>query len=768
MLQTGKYKGNVTLEPERIMSTKSINDISFEQALSERYLAYALSTITSRSLPDVRDGLKPVHRRLIYAMRQLHLNPSSGFKKSARVVGDVMGKFHPHGDQAIYDALVRLAQDFSVRYPLIDGQGNFGNIDGDNAAAMRYTEARLTEIAALLMEGIDENSIDFRTTYDGESHEPLVFPAAFPNLLANGANGIAVGMATSIPPHNIVELCQGLTLLIEKPKSTLADLVALIPGPDFPTGGILVEGKESILTSYETGRGSFRLRARWEKESIKGGNYRIVVTEIPYQVAKSKLVEKIAQLLSEKKLPLLNDIIDESTEQVRLVLEPKSRMVDATVLMESLFRQTDLEVRVSLNMNVLDGGKIPRVMNLKQVLQAFLNHRQEVLVRRTQHRLEQIVERLEILEGYLIAYLNIDEVIHIIREKDDPKPLMISRFKLSDRQVEAILNMRLRALRKLQEIEIRQEHASLSKEQTELSALLEQPSKQWKRIKADIKAIEKRFGPETALGMRRTTLGKPPKSIAVPIEAIIEREDVTVICSSKGWIRAVKGHQISPDDLKYKDGDEGRFVIPAQTTDKLVIFGTNGRFYTLSIDKLPRGRGHGEPLRLMIDLDNTDDVVEMMVIKPEILTGPEDQLPSLLLASTEGRGFRVQVKDIISQTRGGRQVMVLNKEAKAIACFAMPKNPAEHLVAAVGENRKLVIFPLAEIPFLSRGRGVIFQKYRQGTLSDIKIFKKGEELTWRRSGKLHKESDLRPWRAQRGAVGRLAPIGFPRNNKFEQ
>ena len=751
------------------MSKQSVNDISFEQALSERYLAYALSTITSRSLPDVRDGLKPVHRRLIYAMQQLRLNPNSSFKKSARVVGDVMGKFHPHGDQAIYDALVRLAQDFSVRYPLIDGQGNFGNIDGDNAAAMRYTEARLTEVAALLMEGIDENAIDFRTTYDGESEEPIVFPAAFPNLLANGSNGIAVGMATSIPPHNLAELCQGLILLIEKPTVSLAELVNFIPGPDFPTGGILVEGKESILKSYESGRGSFRLRARWETEQVKGGTYRIVVTEIPYQVGKSKLIEKIAELLSDKKLPLLGDIIDESTEEVRLVLEPKSRMVDAEVLMESLFRHTDLETRISLNMNVLDGGKAPKVMNLKEVLQAFLNHRQEVLMRRSNHRLKQIIDRLEILEGYLIAYLNIDEVIRIIREEDEPKPIMMERFKLTDTQAEAILNMRLRALRKLEEIEIRQEHETLSKEQTELADLLQSSAKQWKRIKSDVKAIEKQFGQNTTLGARRTTLAEPPQIVMVPIEAIIEREDVTIICSAKGWIRTIKGHQISADDLKYKDGDEGRYVISAQTTDKLVIFGTNGRFYTLGVDKLPRGRGHGEPLRLMIDLDNTEDVIEMMVIKPETLPAEKENAPHYLVASTDGRGFRVCANDILSQTRNGRQVMVLNGNAKAMACLPIPTEGTTppSLLAIVGENRKLVIFPVTEIPSLTRGRGVTLQKYRQGATSDIKIFQENAGLTWQRNGKLLKETDLRPWTARRGAIGRLAPIGFPRNNKFD-
>jgi len=650
-----------------------------------------------------------------------------------------------------------------MRYPLIDGQGNFGNIDGDNAAAMRYTEARLTEVASLLMEGIDENAIDFRATYDGESDEPIVFPAAFPNLLANGSNGIAVGMATSIPPHNLAELCQGLMLLIDKPEATIADLMTLIPGPDFPTGGILTEGKESILKSYETGRGSFRLRARWETEQVKGGTYRIVITQIPYQVGKSKLIEKIADLLSEKKLPLLNDVIDESTDDIRVVLEPKSRSVDPEVLMESLFRHTDLEARISLNMNVLDGGKTPKVMDLKQVLQAFLNHRREVLTRRTTYRLKQIVDRLEVLEGYLVAYLNIDEVIRIIREEDEPKPIMMAQFKLSDIQAEAILNMRLRSLRKLQEIEIRQEHASLTQEHSILTDLLQSPAKQWKRIKTDIKEIEKRFGQNTLLGARRTTLAEAPQVVIVPIEAIIEREDVTIICSEKGWIRAIKGHQIAADDLKYKDGDEGRYVIPAQTTDKVMIFATNGRFYTVGVDKLSRGRGHGEPLRLMIDLDNTEEIIEMMILKPG-----ESQEPSqYLLASSEGRGFLVSAQDVLSQTRGGRQVMLLSGDAKAKYCFPVKHTSPNQLIGIIGENRKLVIYPVSEIPALTKGRGVTLQKYRQGTLSDIKIFQEQDGLTWTRNGKLQKEMDLRPWRARRGAIGRLAPIGFPRNNKFE-
>lgn len=738
-------------------SAEIINDVPFEKALGDRYLSYALSTIISRSLPDVRDGLKPVHRRLIYAMQQLKLNPNTPFKKSARVVGDVMGKFHPHGDQAIYDALVRLAQDFSVRYPLIDGQGNFGNIDGDNAAAMRYTEARLTELAVMLMEGIEENAIDFRPTYDGEADEPLVFPAAFPNILANGASGIAVGMATSIPPHNLAELCHAMMHMIEHPDCTVAELMGFIPGPDFPTGGILVETPESILRSYETGRGSFRMRARWETEQLKAGSFQIIVTEIPYQVSKSKLIEKIAELLTAKKLPLLDDIRDESADDIRVVLVPKSRNVDPEVLMESLFKATDLEARFSLNMNVLDGGRTPRVMSLKEVLKAFLTHRQEVLVRRSNHRIEHINARLEILEGYLIAYLNIDEVIRIIREEDEPKTYMVEKFGLTDNQVEAILNMRLRALRKLQEIEIRKEHEDLCKERDEVYKLLATESLQWKRIKADIKAIEKKYSLDTVIGKRRTTLEDAPSAIVIPIEAVIEREDVTVVCSQMGWIRCIKGHAVNPDDIKYKEGDSMGTIIQAETTDKILIFATNGKFYTIGVDKLPGGRGHGEPIRMMIELDNTEEMLNLCVIKP-------DQNKQFLLTSSDSRGFIVNSDDVIAQTRQGKQVMTLGDEgAKALSCMEVTGD----MVACIGENRKLLVFPIADVPSLSRGRGVILQKYRQGNLSDIKIFKAEEGLCWIRNGKKVTEKDLLMWKGRRATLGRLAPIGFPRSNKFE-
>ncbi len=735
----------------------TIHNVDFEKALGERYLSYALSTIISRSLPDVRDGLKPVHRRLIYAMQQLRLNPNSPFKKSARVVGDVMGKFHPHGDAAIYDALVRLAQDFSVRYPLIDGQGNFGNIDGDNAAAMRYTEARLTAVATLLMEGIDENAIDFRTTYDGESEEPLVFPAAFPNLLANGATGIAVGMATSIPPHNVAEICQALIHLIEKPNATVRDLVQFIPAPDFPTGGTLVEHQESLVKAYETGRGSFRLRAKWEVEPQKSGVYQVVITQIPYQVNKSKLIEKIANLLSDKKLPLLDDILDESADDIRIVLQPKSRNVAPEVLMESLFRQTDLENRIPLNMNVLDGGRIPRVMSLKQVLQAYLDHRQVVLTRRTAHRLTQITNRLELIAGYLIAYLNIDEVIRIIREEDEPKMIMVQKFNLTDNQVEAILNMRLRSLRKLQEFEIQKEYQELSTEQEKLTQLLETPNLQWKRIKKDIKDLEKTYGAETTLGKRRTLIAEPTDVVIVPIEAVIEREDLTIICSAKGWIRAFKGHQINSEDLKYKEGDEERYILTASTTDKLVILATNGRFYTLSVDKISRARGHGDPLRLIIDLDNTEEVISLMIAR----NNPNQKY---LLVSTDGRGFLVEESNLIAQTRNGKQIMTPAGDAKLLSCILVSDDV--DLVATIGENRKLLVFPLADLPIMSRGRGVTLQKYRQGNLSDVTLFKESEGLKWERSGKQYHEKDLLTWHGRRATLGRLAPIGFPRTNKF--
>ena len=736
----------------------AILPVPLATALEERYLSYALSTIMSRSLPDVRDGLKPVHRRLLHAMRQLRLAPDQGFKKSARVVGDVIGKYHPHGEQAIYDALVRLAQDFAQRYPLIDGQGNFGNIDGDNAAAMRYTEARLTEVASALLEGIDEDTVDFRDTYDGESREPVVLPASFPNLLANGAQGIAVGMATAIPPHNAAEICDALLHLIKHPTATIDKLLDLMPGPDFPTGGRLVESRESIAEAYKTGRGAFRVRARWETEKIKGGGYRIVVTEIPYQVQKSRLIEKIAELLSARKLAMLADVRDESAAEVRLVLEPKSRNVDPDVLMESLFRQTDLEARVGLNMNVLAADKTPRVMNLREVLQAFLDHRHEVLLRRTRHRLEQIARRLEVLAGYLIAYLDLDEVIRIIRGADEPKPELIRRFELNDTQAEAILNMRLRALRKLEELAIRKEHAALSGEESDLSALMADQDRRWRDIAHQIRDTRARFGPETELGRRRTELAEPPPDVVVPLEAVVEREPVTVLCSSKGWIRAVKGHQENGEGtngkVKYKEGDRGRFAVHATTTDKLLIFATNGRFYTIGVDRLPGGRGFGEPLRLFIDLPNDQDIVSLFA---------HEAGRKLLVASAGGRGFVVPEDQVIAQTRSGKQALNLAAGEEAAVCAPVEGDS----VAVIGENRKLLVFPLEELPEMTRGRGVILQKYRDGGLADIKTFTLAEGLSWAAgAGRKRTETDLAAWIGKRAQAGRLPPTGFARSGRF--
>ena len=732
---------------------EDIRDTPLGDALSTRYLSYALSTIMSRSLPDVRDGLKPVHRRLLYAMRQLKLDPNSGFKKCARVVGDVIGKYHPHGDQSVYDALVRLAQDFAVRFPLIDGQGNFGNIDGDNAAAMRYTESRLTAVAEALLEGIDEDTVDFRPTYDGEENEPIVLPAAFPNLLANGSAGIAVGMATSIPPHNAHELCDALLHLIKFPNATDAKLVDLVPGPDFPTGGLLVEPRESILEAYKTGRGGFRLRSKWEVENLSHGQYRIIVTEIPYQVQKSKLVEKIAELIELKKIPILGDVMDESAEDVRLVLEPKSRVVDAGMLMEMLFKQTDLEIRFPLNMNVLDATRTPRVMSLREVLQSFLDHRMVVLERRSRYRLDKIERRLEILAGYLIAYLNLDEVIRIIREEDEPKATLMSTFNLTDTQAEAILNMRLRSLRKLEEIEIRTENDKLKAEQKELKALLKSEDKRKEAIAAEIKEIQKRFSQKTELGRRRTGFGDAPSADIIPLEAMIEREPVTVICSEKGWIRAAKGHLAPDADVKYKEGDRGRFVFHAETTDKLLLFATDGKFYTLGCDKLPGGRGHGEPVRLMVDLGNDKDIVDLFVYKPGT---------KLLVASSDGRGFVVETDNVLASTKNGKQVLNVSGNVEAQVCTLVVGDS----VAVVGENRKLLVFPLVEIPEMTRGKGVVLQKYRDGGMSDAKTFTLAEGLTWRIGDRIRTEADLLQWQGHRAGAGRMAPKGFSSSNKF--
>ena len=730
-----------------------IRDTKLADALGQRYLSYALSTIMARSLPDVRDGLKPVHRRLLWAMHELKLDPTQGFKKCARIVGDVMGKYHPHGNVAIYDALVRLAQDFAVRYPMVDGQGNFGNIDGDNAAAERYTEARLTAAAQAMLAGLDENAVDFRATYDGEGQEPAVLPAAFPNLLANGAAGIAVGMATSIPPHNAGEICSALLHLIKFPNAHIGKLIDLMPGPDFPTGGVLSEDRKTVVEAYSTGRGGFRLRAKWHVEKHKGGTYQVVVTEIPYQVPKSRLIEKIAELLQEKKLAMLADVRDESAADVRLVLEPKSRNVDATVLMESLFRQTDLESRVPLNMNMLDADGGPRVMNLREALQAFLDHRHVVLQRRTKHRLENIAHRIEVLDGFLIAFLNLDLVIKIIRNEDEPKPVLMKRLKLTDTQAEAILNMRLRSLRKLEEMQIKTEHKELSDEQKSLRGLMRDEDKRWKAIAEEIGEIAKTFGPKTPLGKRRTEIGEAPSDVVIPLEAMVEREPATVVCSEKGWIRALKGHLTDLSGIAYKEGDGERFVLQAETTDKLLVFATNGRFYTLGVDKLPGGRGHGEPLRLMVELDNDQDVVGVFVRKPG---------RKLLVAASDGRGFVVPEDEVLAQTRAGKQV--LNVTAPVAARAVAPVEG--DTVAAIGENRKLLLFALSQLPEMTRGRGVRLQKYKDGGLSDVKVFALAEGLSWKLGDKVRVETDLKSWIGERAQAGRLPPNGFPKKSKF--
>ena len=732
-----------------------IRNVDFADALGERYLSYALSTIMSRSLPDVRDGLKPVHRRILHAMQQLRLDPASGYKKCARVVGDVIGKFHPHGELAVYDALVRLAQDFSQRYPLVDGQGNFGNVDGDNAAAMRYTESRLSAVAQAMLDGIDEDAVDFRPTYDGEDQEPVVLPARFPNLLANGAAGIAVGMATSIPPHNVGELCAALLHLIENPACAPGELSDRVPGPDFPTGGVLVEPPESICQAYATGRGSFRLRARWTTEALGHGLYQIVVTEMPFQVQKGRMVEKIASLLEEKKLPLLADVRDESAEDVRLVLEPKTRNVDADLLVEQLFRLTELEVRVPLNLNVLDPLGVPRVMGLKEALQAFLDHRRIVLQRRSHHRLGAVAHRIEILRGQIIVYVNLDEVIRIIREGDDPKAEMIARWELTEVQVEAILNMRLRALRRLEQIAIRKELDTLAAEEAQLTRLLSSEKRQWRAVAKEVTETATEFGGETPLGRRRTELGAAPEPVEIPAEALVEREAVTVLCSEKGWIRAVKGHNVPGAEQKYKEGDGPRFAIAAETTDRLIVFGTNGRFYTIGVDRLPGGRGHGEPLRLMIDLPNEHDIVAMFPYRPSM---------ELLVAASDGRGFVVDGEEAMAQTRAGKQVLTPAEGAIARACVQAEGGDA---VALVGDNRRLLIVKLEDIPLMTRGRGVILQRYKWGGLADCKVFRSADGLSWRQGeNRTRTETDLTLWLGSRGAAGRLVPTGFPRSNRF--
>ncbi len=732
-----------------------IRDTRLADALSERYLAYALSTIMARSLPDVRDGLKPVHRRLLWAMHQLKLDPAAGFKKCARVVGDVIGKYHPHGDAAVYEALVRLAQEFAARYPLVEGQGNFGNIDGDNAAAMRYTEARLTAVAQTLLRGIDEDAVDFRSTYDGEEQEPVVLPAAFPNLLANGASGIAVGMATSIPPHNAGELCAAAIALVRDPATPTAELLRHVPGPDFPTGGILVEPPEAIREAYETGRGGFRVRAKWEVEKGKAGSYAIVVTEIPYQVAKSRLVEQIAQLLEEKKLPLLGDVRDESTDLVRLVLEPKSRNVEPAVLMETLFRATALESRFPLNMNVLDSERTPRVMGLREVLRAWLDHRHVVLVRRTEHRLSAIARRLEILDGYLIVYLNLDEVIRIVREEDKPKEALMAAFALSEVQATAILDMRLRSLRKLEEMEIRKEHRKLSAEQKSLTALMGSEAKRWDRIVEELEQVRAEFG-DGPLGRRRTETGRMLPAVLVDEAAFVEREAITVILSEKGWIRAQKGHLPEGSELRFKEGDGLRFLLHAETVDRIVLFASQGRAYTLKAEAIPRGRGDGQPVRLMVDLANEDDILGLHVHREGL---------RYLVASSDGRGFLVKGEELLAEKRTGKQVLVPEAGQRALLCI-----PAEgDTVAVIGTHRQLLLFPLDQVPEMARGRGVLLQTYRQeGTgLSDAKVFTRKDGLSWRSGERVRVETDLQYWRGNRAGAGKAPPHGFPRSNRFE-
>ena len=741
-----------------------IVDAPFDAALSERYLIYAMSTITARSLPDLRDGLKPVHRRLLWAMRLLKLDPASGYKKCARVVGDVIGKYHPHGDQSVYDAMVRLAQSFALRYPLVDGQGNFGNIDGDNAAAYRYTEARLTKTAIELMAGLDQNATDLKPTYNGEDEEPEVMPGLFPNLLANGASGIAVGMATSIPSHNVAEILDAATLLIDKPSAQHSELMEIIKGPDLATGGVLVDSKDVIDAAYESGRGAMRVRAKWHKEDEGRGAWVAVVTEIPYQVTKGKLIESIANLIADKKLPILADIRDESDDKIRLVLEPKNRAVDPDLLMDSLFRMSDLENRFSLNMNVLDAQRSPHVMGIGELLRHWLAHQIEVLLRRSQYRLSKIDDRLELLGGYIIAFLNLDRVIEIIRNEDEPKPIMMAEFNLTDRQTEAILNMRLRSLRKLEEMELKTEQESLLKEREELMKLIESPARQRTRLKRDIAVMRKDYGPDTILGTRRTMLQEAAPAREIPLEAMIEKEPITVIMSKRGWIKAMKGHAALDGDFKFKEGDGPAFAFHAQTTDKLLVATASGRFYTIGADKLPGARGFGEPIATMIDIDAGNEIIALMNAP---LQG------RLLLASSNARGFVAKVSDIIAETRKGRQVVNLKSGSTLLVVREAPaqtSDDGDDYIAVIGENRKLVVFPLSEMPELAKGQGVMLQRYKDGGMSDAICFKMSEGLSWAMggdSGRTRTESDMSLWRVARGAAGRLPPTGFPKSGKFD-
>lgn len=725
-----------------------------DEALSKRYLAYALSTITSRALPDVRDGLKPVHRRILYVMRQLKLAPDEAYKKSARIVGDVMGRLHPHGDQAIYDAIVRLAQDFSVRYMLVDGQGNFGSIDGDSAAAMRYTESRLTRAGELLLEGVDDDTVDFRANYDGSEEEPVVLPAGFPNLLANGASGIAVGMATSIPPHNVSELIDAALHLIENPRASSQDLLQFVPGPDFPTGGIVVEPKESIAEAYATGRGGFRVRARWAVEEGQRGMWRIVITEIPYQVEKAKLVADLAAIIEEKRSPLLADVRDESAEDLRIVLEPRNRAIDPTAMMESLFKLSSLETRISLNLNVLDAKGAPRVMSLREALQAYLDHRREVLVRRSKKRLQEIERRLEILGGYLIAYLNIDEVIRIIREEDEPKPVMMKKFGLTDVQAEAILNMRLRSLRRLEEFEIKKENDQLNEEKSKLEIMLGSERRQWTTVSGELKGVQKEFGPGTAIGKRRSVFQDAPVDVDLSVEHFVEKEPITVVLSQKGWIRALKGHVEDLSNLKFKEGDEAAFSAKVYTTDKILLCASDGRVFTLAGDKLPGGRGLGEPVRLMVELGEKDEPIGLFPYRSD---------EKLLIASSDGHGFVVKADDCVSQKRGGRQVLNVSNNAKAQRVV----EAVGDYVAVLGDNKKLLIFKLNELPEMSKGKGVRLQTYNTGGLADIMTFEKANGFGWiDAAGRSRECPEWKSWVGKRAQSGKNTPNGFPKANRF--
>ncbi|WP_423142722.1 DNA topoisomerase IV subunit A [Parablastomonas sp. CN1-191] len=749
----------------------AIVDAPFDAALSERYLVYALSTITARSLPDLRDGLKPVHRRLLWAMRQLKLNPTDAFKKSARVVGDVIGKYHPHGDASVYDAMVRLAQDFSLRYPLVEGQGNFGNIDGDNAAAYRYTEARLTKTAIQLMAGLDEGTVTFIPTYNGEEEEPEIFPGLFPNLLANGSSGIAVGMATNIPSHNAAEVIDAALLLIDNPHVEHAQIMEIFRGPDFATGGVVVDSPAAISHAYETGRGAIRVRGRfstgrnpdgsWEEtgiEKLGGGQWQLVVSEIPYQLPKGKLIEQIAQAIMDKKLPILEDVRDESDEQIRIVLVPKSRNIDPELLKESLYRLTDLETRFGLNLNVLDASRTPGVMSIKLLLQEWIVSQIDILLRRSRHRLEKIAARLELLDGYIIAFLNLDRIIEIIRTEDEPKPVMMAEFGLTDRQAEAILNMRLRSLRRLEEMELRKEHSELVAEAEELQKLLDSPARQRTRLKRDLAGIRKDYAEDTPLGRRRTTIAEAAPTVEFSMDAMIEKAPVTVILSAKGWIRGASGHEPLDKEYKYKEGDGPAFALHAQTTDKLLVAADNGRFYTLGADKLPSARGFGEPIRTMLDIDAEAQIVALLVYRPKA---------QLLLASSAGRGFAAEADELLAETRKGRAVVTTKPGVKLAVVREIPA--AHDHVAVVGDNRKLVLFSLSELPVMAKGQGVTLQRYRDGGMADAITLRLDDGLSWKMggdTGRTRTESDMRLWKVARGAAGRLPPTGFPRDNRF--